>query len=143
MSDIKSDFREWLQKHFSKSTAYSYYGLVQKIFDKNFGDNKDWQQYSQSIMPLLVRYFEFANREYYLDRVTIWYALDYFDKITDFIGKGNLKEQEENVKISIFDGNKFYPVCSIRVSQLYDAVLIIRTYQVFLMRLFEQHWQHL
>lgn len=128
MSDIKSDFREWLQKNFSKSTAYSYYALVQKIFDKNFDDSQDWQKHSESIMPLLVRYFEFANREYSLDRVTIWYALDYFDKITDFIGKGNLKEQEENVKISIFDGNKFYPVCSIRVSQLYDAVLIIRTY---------------
>ena len=85
MSDIKSGFREWLQERFSKSTAYSYYGLVQKIFDKNFGDNKDWQQYSQYIMTLLVRYFEFANREYYLDRVTIWYALDYFKKIDDYL----------------------------------------------------------
>ena len=85
MSDIKSDFKKWLQEHFNKSTAYSYYGLVQKIFNKNFGISQDWQLYSDSIMPLLARYFEFANREYKLDRVTIWYALDYFDEILKFI----------------------------------------------------------
>lgn len=56
MNDIKTDFRKWLQKNFSKSTAYNYYALVQKIFAKNFGNNKDWQQYSENIIPLLVRY---------------------------------------------------------------------------------------
>lgn len=128
MSDIKSDFREWLQERFSKSTAYSYYGLVQKIFDKNFGDNKDWQQYSQYIMPLLVRYFEFANREYYLDRVTIWYALDYFKKIDDYIQSGHLKSTKPDVDIYIFDGDKNYFVCSTGMNELYDNVVFIQRY---------------
>ena len=128
MSDIKSDFREWLQERFSKSTAYSYYGLVQKIFDKNFGDNKDWQQYSQYIMPLLVRYFEFANREYYLDRVTIWYALDYFKKIDDYIQSGHLKSTKPDVDIYIFDGDKNYFVCSTGMNELYDNIAFIQRY---------------
>ena len=128
MSDIKSGFREWLQERFSKSTAYSYYGLVQKIFDKNFGDNKDWQQYSQYIMPLLVRYFEFANREYYLDRVTIWYALDYFKKIADYIQYGHLKSTKPDVDIYIFDGDKNYFVCSTGMNELYKNVVFIQRY---------------
>lgn len=128
MSDIKSDFREWLQEHFSKSTTYSYYSLVQKIFDKNFGDNKDWQQYSQYIMPLLVRYFEFANREYYLDRVTIWYALDYFKKIDDYIQSGHLKSTKPDVDIYIFDGDKNYFVCSTGMNELYDNIAFIQRY---------------
>lgn len=128
MSDIKSDFREWLQERFSKSTAYSYYGLVQKIFDKNFGDNKDCQQYSQYIMPLLVRYFEFANREYYLDRVTIWYALDYFKKIDDYIQSGHLKSTKPDVDIYIFDGDKNYFVCSTGMNELYDNIAFIQRY---------------
>lgn len=128
MSDIKSGFREWLQERFSKSTAYSYYGLVQKIFDKNFGDNKDWQQYSQYIMPLLVRYFEFANREYYLDRVTIWYALDYFKKIDDYIQSGHLKSTKHDVYIYIFDGDKNYFVCSTGMNELYDNIAFIQRY---------------
>ena len=128
MTDIKTDFKAWLQEHFSQSAASGYYSSVKKVFDEHFDDNQDWQQHSKSILPLLARYFEFANREYLLDRVTIWYALDYFKKITDFIEEGNIKEQEENVEISIFDGDTFYPVCSVRLSQLYDAVLTIQTY---------------
>ncbi len=128
MSDIKSDFREWLQKNFSKSTASSYYGLVQKIFNKNFGDNQDWQQYSQSIMPLLVRYFEFANREYYLDRVTIWYALDYFKKIVGYIQSGHLKSIKSDVDIYIFNGDKNYFVCSTSMTELYNNVVFIQRY---------------
>lgn len=128
MSDIKSDFREWLQKNFSKSTASSYYGLVQKIFNKNFSDNQDWQQYSQSIMPLLVRYFEFANREYYLDRVTIWYALDYFKKIAGYIQSGHLKSTKPDVDIYIFNGDKNYFVCSTSMTELYNNVVFIQRY---------------
>lgn len=128
MRDIKSDFKKWLQEHFSKSTAYRYYGLIQNIFDKNFGDNKDWQQYYQYIMPLLVRYFEFANREYYLDRVTIWYALDYFKKIDDYIQYGHLKSTKPDVDIYIFDGDKNYFVCSTGMNELYDNVVFIQRY---------------
>ena len=128
MSDIKSDFKKWLQEHFSKSTAYRYYGLIQNIFDKNFGDNKDWQQYYQYIMPLLVRYFEFANREYYLDRVTIWYALDYFKKIDDYIQSGHLKSTKPDVDIYIFDGDKNYFVCSTGMNELYDNIAFIQRY---------------
>lgn len=128
MNDIKSDFKKWLQGHFSKSTAYRYYGFIQNIFDKNFGDNKDWQQYSQNVMPLLVRYFEFANREYYLDRVTIWYALDYFNKIADYIQSGHLKSTKPDVDIYIFDGDKNYFVCSTGMNELYDNVVFIQRY---------------
>ncbi len=111
-NNIKAEFKQWLHKNFSKSTAYSYYALVQKIFDKNFGISQDWQRYSNDIIPLLARYFEFANREYYLDRMTIWYALDYFDKILKFIYPNQNKpyKNEPDVKISLYDGKNDYPV---------------------------------
>lgn len=127
MSDIKSDFKKWLQEHFGKSTAYSYYGLVQKIFNKNFGISQDWQQYSESIMPLLARYFEFANREYKLDRVTIWYALDYFDKILKFIypKQNKLYKNEPDVKISIYDGQKDYPIIDTSLYNLNNYIKYI------------------
>lgn len=128
MGDIKTDFKKWLQENYSKSSAYSYYSLVQKIFDKNFGVNQDWQQYSESVIPLLVRYFEFANREYYLDRVTIWYALDYFEKIAGYLQSGHLKSTKPDVDLYIFDGDKNYYVCSVGITELYDNVVFIQRY---------------
>lgn len=53
MSDIKSDFKKWLQGHFSKSTAYRYYGLIQNIFDKNFGDNLEIIKIGNNILKTL------------------------------------------------------------------------------------------
>ena len=131
MNDIKTDnkteFKQWLQKNFSKSTASSYYGLVQKIFDKNFDDSQDWQKYSNEIIPLLARYFEFANREYKLDRVTTWYALEYFDKIVGFIYPKQNKtyNYELDVKISIYDGQKDYPVIVTSLYNLSDNIKYI------------------
>lgn len=121
MSDIKSDFKEWLQEHFNKSTAYSYYGLVQKIFNKNFDDSRDWHKHSESIMPLLARYFEFANREYKLDRVTTWYALDYFDEILKFIYPKQNKtyNYEPTVKIFIKNSPIIYETT---LYKLYDCL---------------------
>lgn len=69
MDDLKIGFKKWLQENFSKSTAYGSFSLVQKIFDKNFENSENWKEQSERVIPLLVRYFEFANREYYLDRV--------------------------------------------------------------------------
>ena len=105
MNDIKTDFREWLQNNFSKSTASSYYGLVQKIFDKNFDDSHNWQKHSENIIPLLARYFEFANREYKLDCITIWYALDYFDEILKFIYPKQNKTYNYESTVKIFIKN--------------------------------------
>ena len=124
MGDIKIDFKQWLQENYSQSSAYSYYSLVQKIFDKNFGDNQDWQQYSESVIPLLVRYFEFANREYYLDRVTIWYALDYFEKILKFIYPKQTKIfiYEPTVKIFVFSRKKDYYIYDASLYNLSDCL---------------------
>lgn len=135
MSDIKTVFREWLQKNFSKSTASSYYSLVQKIFDKNFGIRQDWQRHSENIMPLLARYFEFANREYKLDRITIWYALDYFDNILKFIYPKQNKtyNYEPDVKISIYDGKKDYPIIDASLYNLNNYIKYIANH------IFKQH----
>ncbi|MBR1373226.1 hypothetical protein IJ556_02090 [bacterium] len=130
MSDIKTDFRKWLQNNFNKSTAYSYYAVVQKIFDKNFGSQTDWSQYFNEIMPLLARYFEFANREYYLDRVTIWYALDYFDEIAQFIypKQGKTYKNEPDVKISIYDGQQYYPLYETTLFKVSECLKYISSF---------------
>ena len=79
-------------------------------------------------MPLLACYFEFANREYLLDRVTIWYALDYFKKIASYIQFGHLKSTKSDVDINIFDGDKNYFVCSTGITELYDNAVFIQRY---------------
>lgn len=120
MNDLKIGFKKWLQENFSKSTAYGSFSLVQKIFDKNFENSENWQEQSESIMPLLARYFEFANREYYLDRVTVWYALDYFDELTEFIYAKKLSTHELPVSLYLYDGKKDYFICKVPLYRLSD-----------------------
>lgn len=131
MDDLKIGFKKWLQENFSKSTAYASFSLVQKIFDKNFENSENWKEQSEIVMPLLARYFEFANREYYLDRVTVWYALDYFDELTEFIYPKNLSNYEPLVSLYLYDGKKDYFICKVPLYRLSDHLkyLSARVYE--------------
>ena len=80
MADLKDNFREWLIQQGTKpGTITSYLSRLQKISHQN------WDMLTINIIPLLVRYYELANKEYYLDRVTILQALEYFNTISDNI----------------------------------------------------------
>ena len=108
MEDLKQKFKDWLIQQGNKSgTITSYLSRLQKISDK------DWDNLTSNIIPFLVKYYELANKEYYLGRVTILHALEYFSKISDSIyNKANISA-EFDVKLYIFDGKNDYFICDI------------------------------
>lgn len=123
MEDLKQKFRDWLIQQGNKSgTITSYLSRLQKISDK------DWDNLTSSIIPFLVKYYELANKEYYLDRVTILHALEYFSKISDNIYKNTNISAEFDVKLYIFDGKNDYFICDTTLKVLYDDLLLINRY---------------
>ena len=123
MEDLKQKFRDWLIQQGNKSgTITSYLSRLQKISDK------DWDNLTSNIIPFLVKYYELANKEYYLDRVTILHALEYFSKISDNIYKNTNISTEFDVKLYIFDGKNDYFIYDTTLKVLYDDLLLINRY---------------
>ena len=119
MADLKDNFREWLIQQGAKpGTITSYLSRLQKISHQN------WDMLTINIIPLLVQYYELANKEYYLDRVTILQALEYFNTISDNI----YKTTKSDIKLSLFDGQKDYFICDTDLKSLYDDVWLINRY---------------
>lgn len=119
MADLKDNFREWLiQQGVKPGTITSYLSRLQKISHQN------WDMLTINIIPLLVQYYELANKEYYLDRVTILQALEYFNTISDNI----YKTTKSDIKLSLFDGQKDYFICDTDLKSLYDDVWLINRY---------------
>lgn len=118
MRDLRADFRNWLTEQEGKykpSTIDDYVRRINKI------SNKDWGNLSENILPELAKYYEYSNKEYYLDRVTIGYALEYFAKISEFIYPNNNVNVDGNqtVKVYLFHNEKDYYICSINLRYLY------------------------
>mgnify|MGYP006916079188 CR=1 FL=1 len=107
MNNYVIEFKEWLEKQkYKPSVVKSYVSLVQNMV-KKFA-NSDWKGFSDNAIYLLAAFYEISNREYYLDRVTTWYALDYFDKVSKYIHHNgcNLDVFEPKVTLHLFDGTK-------------------------------------
>lgn len=123
MEDLKQKFKDWLIQQGNKSgTITSYLSRLQKISDN------DWDNLTNNIIPFLIKYYELANKEYYLDRVTILHALEYFSKISDNIYKNTNISAEFDVKLYIFDGKNDYFICDTTLKVLYDDLLMINCY---------------
>lgn len=123
MADLKENFKKWLFQQGTKpGTITSYLSRLQKIADK------DWNNLTSNIIPFLVKYYELANKEYYLDRVTILQALEYFNTISDNIYKNTNVTTESDIKLSLFDGEKDYFVCNTDLNALYDDLWLINRY---------------
>ena len=120
MADLKDNFREWLIQQGTKpGTITSYLSRLQKLSHQN------WDMLTINIIPLLVQYYELANKEYYLDRVTILQALEYFNTISDNIYKNTNVTTESDIKLSLFDGEENYFVCNTNLKALYDDLWLI------------------
>lgn len=123
MADIKENFKKWLVYQDNKAgTITSYLSRLQKISDK------DWDNLTSNIIPFLVKYYELANKGYYLDRVTFLHALEYFNRISDSIYKNTNISAELDVKLYIFDGKNNYFICDTSLKFLYDDLLLINRY---------------
>lgn len=123
MADLKENFKKWLIQQGTKSgTITSYLSRLQKI------SHKDWDNLTSNIIPFLVKYYELANKEYYLDCITILQALKYFNTISDNIYKNTNITNESDIKLYLFDGKKDYFICDTDLKSLYDDVWLINRY---------------
>ena len=110
MANIEDDFGKWLidTKKVKNNTASTYIRNIVSIYKKNFDiqkyhlDNNDWENLSENLLPLLVKYYELSNKEYFVDRVTIWHALDYFAKVIGFINDTKYLNKDENLTVKLY-----------------------------------------
>ncbi len=105
MSTLKEEFKNWLVKQgYKERTSTSYIQCVTNAYKKNFisVQNKDWGILSENLLPLLVKYYELSNKEYYIDRVTIYHALDYFSQIANFINTAKQLNHEPHQDVELY-----------------------------------------
>lgn len=86
------------------------------------------KEISENILSLLNKYYELSNKDYYVDRVTIIYALEYFNKISDFLYSGNPAISDDIAKIYLFDGRDDYFFTSTSVKTLSIYLYFINLY---------------
>jgi len=124
---LKEEFKKWLeQQNYKPSVVRDYIYHIQCMV-KDLTE-ADWSKFSDNVIPLLTAFYEIANKEYYLDRVTAWYALDYFDKISQ--NMHNLGIYEPKTTLSIFDETKHYHICDTTISKLNNILKNI-TYELY------------
>lgn len=136
MADLRKDFKNWLLtvKKYKETTADRYIGRISSVYKKNFAINKhsmerdDWRILSENILLLLSKYYELSNKDYYVDRVTIIYALEYFNKISDFLYSANPAISDDIAKIYLFDGRDDYFFISTSVKTLFIYLYFINIY---------------
>lgn len=124
MNDLKTDFRNWLiEQDVKERTVVTYLRRVQKL-----SKDTNWDFLTVNAIPLLAEYLEYANKEYFLDRITIWRALEYFDKISDIIYANSTLTSSNRVKLYLFDGKEDHFVCDTSLMLLYDDIWLINRY---------------
>ncbi len=118
---IKNDFKDWLLKQkLNPKTVSAYVRSIQKISDRYFpeANKNNLDALTENIIPLLIKYQELSNREYYLDRITIGRAVKYFDTIWNTLFYKTNINPKAQVKLSIYDGKDYYPVCDTNFKEL-------------------------
>ena len=91
MIGLEENFRKWLSENRKDSTIDTYIRRIITLCKKNFVQenfhfNNNYLGFlAENLMPLLIKSYELSNKEYYIDRVTIWHALDYFSRIFEAI----------------------------------------------------------
>ncbi len=104
MKDKKIAFKAWLKDSGVKDRSISTY-----ISCLNALTNNHWEELDLNVSADLAVYYEFSNKKYFLDRITIWQALDYFETILPLMEKITASFFEDKpIKLSIYDGKEDY-----------------------------------
>lgn len=131
MTDLKEDFKKWLvdTKKVKNNTANTYISHIVSAYKKNF-DSSDWKSLSENIIPLLVKYCELAHKEYFIDRITIWHALDYFAEVIGFINSTKLLKEDTNqtVKLYLYCYEGDFYIDSVNLENLLDYMKIFTSF---------------
>lgn len=129
---MKRQFEEWLLKQGlaektksgKSGTVATYINAINKIckehFPKDFdkrNPDKSWKLLCEEIIPSIAKYQELSQKDYLLDRVCIWYLIDYFERVLNFIYK-NWDDEKKEVDLYLFHNKKDYFIKSICLKDL-------------------------
>lgn len=138
MTDLRKDFKNWLIniQNYKERTADIYIRQTVVAYKKNFNkkhfylNKNDWSVLSENLLPLLVKYYELSNKEYFVDRVTILHALDYLYKVTQFINSSKALRQENKTTVKLYlycyEGD-FY-IDSVNFENIQDYVQLFNSF---------------
>lgn len=129
MSDIKSDFREWLQKQkYLPKTIKQYTYNIDKLCSDLY-ESKDWNRFSEDALYFLAKYSEYANREYYLDIITIRYALDYFRDFWKDIKYSNVMQsnKKQSIQLYLYINKRNYVLERVSFEELYGYLSVLNS----------------
>lgn len=134
MNIMKTKFEKWLQaqglsektKSGKLGTIVTYTdainGICKERFSKEFTQkdtDKTWKLLCEEIIPIAAKYQELSHKEYMLDRVMVWYAIDYFSSILSFMyGKENGYETKPDINLYLFHNQQNYFIKSICLHEL-------------------------
>lgn len=127
MSDSKEKFRHWLlSQKCLPNTVNQYIHRIDKICRENYVDG-NWDRLYEDIFYFMAQYSEYANKEYYLDFITIEYALTYFENFFKKIHKPKYKTKDDrlDVRLYIYHDKKDYFVDSIDFNNLHSHLNIL------------------
>lgn len=142
MNEMMDRFQTWLLKQGlaekTKSgklgTVATYIDSINRICKERFSEDfnkknpdKSWQLLSAEVISTAAKYQELSHKDYMLDNVVVWYAIDYFEKIINFIYKKNWEEQPE-VSLYLFYDEVDYFIKSIRLQDLSEYTQYFATF---------------
>ena len=137
MNEMKEKFKKWLleqrltekTKSDNPSTITTYTNAIDRICKERFpadyklDPNKSWRLLCEEIVPVAAKYSELSHKEYMLDRVIVWYVINYFSDIFNFIyGKTNCDEKPE-VNLYLFHNKQNYFIKSVCLQDLNEYTL--------------------
>ncbi len=137
MNKIKEKFEEWLLKQGLAektksgrlSTIYNYTNTIDKICKKSFkiNDEVGWHYLAENIYQELARFYELSNKDYFLDAITIRYALFYFQKVSNFIYSKLKADENNNVNLYLNFKNTDYLILATKLNELFQYALLFDT----------------
>ena len=134
MTDLKENFRKWLSEKHKDSTVNTYIRRIIAVYKKNFVQenfhfsNNYLGILTENLIPLLVKSYEFSNKEYYIDRVTIWHALDYFSRIFEAINTSKHLNNNQTVKLYFYCYEGDFQIDSVSFENLRDYVQLFNSF---------------
>lgn len=134
MIGLEENFRKWLSENRKDSTIDTYIRRIITLCKKNFVQenfhfNNNYLGFlAENLMPLLIKSYELSNKEYYIDRVTIWHALDYFSRIFEAINTSRHLNNNQTVKLYFYCYEGDFQIDSVSFENLRDYVQLFNSF---------------
>lgn len=137
MANLKEDFKRWLRQYeFKKSTIDNHIRKVISAYKQNTSLNTfylskyDLDFLTETTLRLLIKYAELANKEYYIDRMTIIHALRYFSQVTKYIYSDRYinSENSKTVKLYLYCYEGEFYLDTVDLENIFDFVSLFNAH---------------